>query len=379
MPRRIAIIGAGVAGLAAGGDLQAAGWQVTLYEKSRGVGGRLATRREGQSRFDHGAQYVKAPAGRLRELVEACRDEQGAPGYDIGLPVWTFDAAGQISTGDPAQNADPKWCWPGGVNALAKHMAQGLTIQREVEIGAIEERRSTEMRKGAAVTERNHGSAEGAQDAEGYRLYDTAGSVVGEADCVLIAVPGPQAAAIIAASSLSPGVAEPLLAELAQIRYRRCVSISIAYPRCPAVPWYALVNTDRAHPISWLACEHAKLGHAPANEGLITLQMADGWSVAHYDELAKGSYIAGGPVVPPAIAEAQRLGEALLGANLGEPLWINVQRWRYALPDAGASFEALNNGGGGLYFAGDGVAGQGRVHLAIESGWRVAALIEGVS
>ena len=30
------------------------------------------------------------------------------------------------------------------------------------------------------------------------------------------------------------------------------------------------------------------------------------------------------------------------------------------------------NAGDGLYFAGDFIAGQGRVHLAIESGWRTA-------
>jgi renalase len=353
MAKRIAIIGAGVAGLAAAGDLKAAGWEVTLYEKSRGVGGRLATRREGASRFDHGAQYVKAPAGRLRELVERCTDEQDAPAYDIGRPVWVFDAQGRVSEGDPAQNADPKWCWAGGVNALAKYMARGLNVQREVEIGAIR----------------------GLRSAEGYTLYSRDGRAVGEADVVLITAPGPQAAAILTASELPEGVAEPLLAELSRIRYRRCISITIAYPQRPVVPWYALVNTDRAHPISWLACEHAKAGHAPANEGLITLQMADGWSTQQYDEVAKGSYGPGGEGAPPAIREALALGEALLPTALGKPLWINVQRWRYALPDAGASFEALNSGAGGIYIAGDGVAGQGRVHLAIESGWRVAALL----
>ena len=51
------IIGAGMAGLTAANLLQNAGWAVTVVDKSRGVGGRMATRRLGASRFDHGAQF----------------------------------------------------------------------------------------------------------------------------------------------------------------------------------------------------------------------------------------------------------------------------------------------------------------------------------
>ncbi|MDX1531103.1 MAG: NAD(P)-binding protein, partial [Rhodothermales bacterium] len=63
----LAIIGAGAAGLAAAFGLRDSGVAVTLFEKSRGVSGRAATRRrtaDGQTwRYDHGAQYVKAPEG----------------------------------------------------------------------------------------------------------------------------------------------------------------------------------------------------------------------------------------------------------------------------------------------------------------------------
>ena len=52
---KIAIIGAGLSGLTAAHDLKEHA-NVTLYEKSRGVGGRLATRRAEPFSFDHGAQ-----------------------------------------------------------------------------------------------------------------------------------------------------------------------------------------------------------------------------------------------------------------------------------------------------------------------------------
>ena len=59
---KIAIIGAGLAGLTAAHDLKEHA-SVTLYEKSRGVGGRLATRRAEPFAFDHGAQFFKARQG----------------------------------------------------------------------------------------------------------------------------------------------------------------------------------------------------------------------------------------------------------------------------------------------------------------------------
>jgi renalase len=54
---KIAIIGAGMAGLSAATHLVENGHSVTVFEKSRGIGGRMSTRREGDYEFDHGAQY----------------------------------------------------------------------------------------------------------------------------------------------------------------------------------------------------------------------------------------------------------------------------------------------------------------------------------
>ena len=69
--KSVGVIGAGMAGLACAGALQAAGIPVTLFEKSRGVGGRMATRRTASgSAFDHGAQYFTVRDPQFREQVE---------------------------------------------------------------------------------------------------------------------------------------------------------------------------------------------------------------------------------------------------------------------------------------------------------------------
>jgi len=56
-PRRVAVVGAGIAGITAARTLAQAGWHVIVFEKSRGAGGRIATRRTEWGGFDHGAQF----------------------------------------------------------------------------------------------------------------------------------------------------------------------------------------------------------------------------------------------------------------------------------------------------------------------------------
>ncbi|MEM6868917.1 MAG: FAD-dependent oxidoreductase, partial [Cyanobacteria bacterium P01_C01_bin.121] len=71
----IAIIGAGLAGLECGRRLKAAGYQVCVLDKSRGLGGRMATRRvvtnqRENIRVDHGLRYWPSPSGVLAPLTE---------------------------------------------------------------------------------------------------------------------------------------------------------------------------------------------------------------------------------------------------------------------------------------------------------------------
>jgi renalase len=69
----ISIIGAGLSGLMAAHALTRAGARVTVLDKGRSVGGRLATRRIGGGHADHGAQFftvrTSAFAAHVQEWV----------------------------------------------------------------------------------------------------------------------------------------------------------------------------------------------------------------------------------------------------------------------------------------------------------------------
>ncbi len=98
--------------------------------------------------------------------------------------------------------------------------------------------------------------------------------------------------------------------------------------------------------------------------------MAPAWSKQHWEALPRGTYGGAAPL-PAALTAVHGLIGELLGADPGAPLWVDVHRWRYALADAPCA-PAASAGIAGLFVAGDMVAGQGRVHLAIASG-RAAA------
>ena len=72
-PGRVAVIGAGLAGLAAAHGFVRAGASVTVFEKARAPGGRISTRRADALAFDHGAQYFTCRDPRFAEILEPLR------------------------------------------------------------------------------------------------------------------------------------------------------------------------------------------------------------------------------------------------------------------------------------------------------------------
>ncbi|WP_373512609.1 FAD-dependent oxidoreductase, partial [Persicitalea sp.] len=77
------IIGAGMAGLTAARELTAQGWDVTVLDKGRGIGGRMATRRIENTRADHGAQYFSVRTPEFRQLIEKLESEGIVEAWDL--------------------------------------------------------------------------------------------------------------------------------------------------------------------------------------------------------------------------------------------------------------------------------------------------------
>ena len=117
----VAVIGAGMAGLTCASRLAEAGHHVAVFDKGRGPGGRMATRRvehEGATfRFDHGAQYFTA-----REMA-----------FQTQVRAWEAD--GIVALWPAAK--DGAWVGTPGMNAPIRAMAEALEVRFGTRIAGL--------------------------------------------------------------------------------------------------------------------------------------------------------------------------------------------------------------------------------------------------
>ena len=336
----LAIVGAGLSGLAAAHALKDAPFEIALFEKSRGVSGRAATRRRGEVCYDHGANHFKTKDERFKSLVQKQLSTDDL--VEIEGDVKIFGEEGTIKEGDPEKNRETRWTYRDGVSRLGKLLAEaaGADIQLETRVTLL-----TQEEGGA------------------WTLADAEGHEHGPFDAVLLTPPAPQTADLLKASRFDDGLQERLVEALAPASYRTQLTLVLAYRKPVERPenCYALLNTDGAHEIAWLGFEDQKPGHVPEGhtvERLLVAQMAPGWSGPRFRSEREA-------LVP----EVTALVGGLLGQDVSRPHWSDRQGWRYALPEGAADAEGLAAGAeAGLFFCGDALEGKGRVEQAVLSG-----------
>ena len=87
---KIGIIGAGLAGLKVGSELKKQGHDITVFEKSRGKGGRLANKRLDWGVFDIGAQYFTARSEVFKQEKYFSCEELGKTRFSHSLAVYSL-------------------------------------------------------------------------------------------------------------------------------------------------------------------------------------------------------------------------------------------------------------------------------------------------
>ena len=320
---RIAIIGAGMAGLSCAGALQEAGYQVTLFEKSRGPSGRMSTRSSASWQCDHGAQYFTARSPEFRAEVSRWEAAGVAAIWSPRLQVLAGEHAHQRDAEILRFVGLPKMTAPG------RWLAAPLTIEPGHSVKQI--RRS----------------------AEGWQLETVeAGWLATQFDSVLLAVPAPQAAPLLAP------VAPEMAALASGARMRGCWALMLQFAAPLALPFdAAFVNQGR---LRWIARDNSKPGRQGPETWL--LHATAEWSEARLEDNAKD--------VEAELVDAFR--QACTPIDIPLPQDSSAHRWRYA-----DSFPALTQGCAwekalGLGMCGDWLNG-GKVEGAWLSGRQLAA------
>ena len=336
----VAIVGAGASGAAVAYALRDADADVTVFEKSRGVGGRATSRCTGGCRYDHGANYVKDGDERVARLLTEELDGDGL--VDVEEPVWTFDADGDISAGRASD--ERKWTYEEGIAQLAKRLFA---------------RTDATVRCGTRVADilREDGR---------WSLADAEGVALGSFDALVLTPPAPRTAGLLATAAWADHRRVALYDAASAVDYASVFSAVVHYPFALDRPWYALVNADREHPVGWLSREELKPGHVPDGESLLVAQMGHDWSAERIDDDPEG-------VLDEAVGH---VADLLDDDRFADPDWTDHQGWRYALPNGGVDGDVRRDcEDAGLYVAGDWVAGEARVHAAVANGLDVGERI----
>jgi predicted NAD/FAD-dependent oxidoreductase len=317
-------------GLLAAHTLAQAGISTRIVDKGRSVGGRLATRRIGDGKADHGAQFFTV------------RDQAFA------AHVAAWEAAGLVypwSTGwsngsleSSSRDGHPRYAVQGGMNALAKFLAQQIT---DLGVSIETNTRGTHLHQTSA----------------GWQLACEDGTAYA-ADTLVLTAPVPQSLALLdTAPVILPAATRTALE---RIDYAPCLCLLLHIDGNTHLPEPGAQQLGNSK-LSWIA-DNQRKGISP-QATLLTLHAGPDYSRDHY-------------TAPDAQVSADLLAEArpFLTPETAI-LHTEVKRWRYALPVVihphRYHTEALPHR---LYFGGDAFGGP-RVEGAALSGLAIAAAL----
>ncbi|MGB5625686.1 MAG: FAD-dependent oxidoreductase [Woeseiaceae bacterium] len=317
----IAVIGAGLSGLVVARELQDE-HIVTVFEKSRGFGGRMATRYENGFEFDHGAQFFTARTSDFRQYLQPLIESGTVATWRAHFAELERDEVVSERIWDdeyPHYVGDPR------MNAIGKYLAQGLDVRRHTTVSKLE------------------------RESGGWRLTDDGGKDLGRFDWVILTMPAAQTAA------LAPD--DSRLRRLAgSVKMRACIALLLGFEAPLSLSWQAALV--RGADISWISVNSSKPGR-PEPYALV-VHSTNAFADANIDSDIDG-------LVARLLAET---GE-VLGENLDAAAFCHLRRWRYANADGQDGADFLIDETRRLAACGDWFT-RGRVEAAFTSGFGLA-------
>ncbi len=327
--KRIAIIGAGMAGLTLAHQLQHNA-EITLFEKSRGVSGRLATRRIGEFEFDHGAQFFTARSNAFKQFI--------APFIEQGVIAAWQPRVLTLAPGQKPYRRDwfePHYVAVPRMNSLAKALASDLDIQLETGI--------TEL---SALPDGK------------WQLRTPDAELPETFDWVISTAPVIQSMALLG-EHLSAGILADDKA-LQDVQMSPCFTLMLGFEQAIKLPFQAARANDTC--IEWIMVNSSKPGRA--ERFTLVIQSSNAWANEH--EEAEQDWIR-----QTMLADLEKL----LGIPLPPTAVDSLQRWRYSRVEQALEQDCLLDWQKGLAACGDWCLG-GRVEGAFLSANSLARQLE---
>ncbi|WP_226610866.1 NAD(P)/FAD-dependent oxidoreductase [Marinobacter nauticus] len=316
--RSIAVIGSGLAGLTAAILLGDSGHIVRVFEKSRGPGGRLASKRVANGSADIGAQYFTSRNPGFTRFLDRWAGPRSYQSWNARFGYQTDRGSWQAFPEEHRFVGTPR------MTAISRALSEHITLESGVRIARL------------------------AQTNAKWQLTDTEGCQYDGFDQVVITAPPAQAQELLRDSGLEP-LAEGLAEHVGSIL--PCWAVAAHFNRAVDFSFDAVrPNSDV---LFWVANNSSKPGREDEGQWWV-LHANPEWTQQHVDD------------APESIAEAL-LAEfrALTGHEDAADDWV-PHRWLYARSEAGDNPGYLFDPKTGIGLAGDWLAG-GRVEGAWES------------
>ena len=278
----VAVVGAGISGLMCARSLLDRSLTVTVFEKSRGVGGRMATRRtENGLAFDHGAQYFTVRDEGFGRFVRSWQEDGLVEIWDGAIRVLRDVQLHECRTETKRLVGTPT------MTAVCKRLAAGVDVRLRCEVASLQ------------------------PVGKSWRLIDAEGDALGTFDAVIVSAPSTQAARL-----LRP---VPKLAELAgRARMQPCWAVMAAFaPPLRTAFDGAFVEGSS---LSWIARNSSKPSR-PRSRDCWVLHGSATWSEQHAEETAED-------IKTRLLKEFWRV----TGLRPVSPEYAVAHRWRYAIP-----------------------------------------------
>jgi renalase len=325
----VLIIGAGVAGLTLASELQKQGKDILVLEKSRGLGGRSATRTINSSRLDHGAQYFTARDERFQKQV----DDWLARGH---VKVWShgFHRLTEKGLEAPARG-NPRYVFPQGMNAIGKLLGEGSNVRTQTKVTSVEKK------------------------AEGWQISSDTGETF-TAKTLILNMP-PEQALSLCAFELGE-----VKQQLERVVMEPSFALMLGYEAASAPQWQGIL-VEVPSSISWIAHDSSK--RETPKETTLVVHSTPAFAREHFDE-------APDTVKEKLLAALDLQPSTSLSTSLQPFLWTDLQRWKYALASTfvDAPFLAYDSS---LYFCGDWCGGA-RLEAAYLSGLALASHLNSI-
>ncbi len=283
MTKKIAIIGSGITGTLLAHHLRQQ-TNITVFEKARGVGGRMSTHYHNSYQFDHGAQYISATNPLFQQFLNTMKKDGIIDNWQP--KIVTREQTKTIANG--LETTSKQYYVPvPKMNSLCKYLATGVDLQLQKKIEKIEKQQ------------------------EKWQLLSNNEVIGNEFDWVIATMPPAQTSALFPKSFAQYEL-------VSKQNMLPCFSLMLGFNNHTTMPWDVVTIQD--HAINWIANNASKPGRA--KQTALVVQCQPQWS---QDNLNRDAQWVTDYLLENIVD--------ILGNTFYSPEYIRLHRWRYAYSD----------------------------------------------